>query len=322
MTTPRPGNTDTPDTMSAVSELIPIAEIGELKAEDYVGLIDREAIESLKVRLAAEGLHTPIWLRRNGNAWKGARYSVIAGRHRLIAASELGWTEIAAEVRAGPDSKPDRIKALQLIENLDRRIPRPIERACLIMERWRVVAATINPSVPANQQAAAARKRWSAPDNAGVFTTTVNALDIDKGTALAVGETSRAVGVYRRLFERLVTPFPDQFALINAHPLGESLAHMQTLAAVPLSEFPKVDSRREAVNQLLTSNDWPNMEAVLRAAKLHESTGNRAKPEAKFQAIWNGFDTAQKRSHFEAMARDIPYSVVRDVIEALKVLLP
>lgn len=74
MTQLRPGDDDASGLMRAVSQLIPISDIGELKAEEYVGLIDRAAIECLKVRLEADGLLTPIWVRKNGNAKKGARF--------------------------------------------------------------------------------------------------------------------------------------------------------------------------------------------------------------------------------------------------------
>ncbi len=314
MTTPRPGNADTPDAMSAVSQLVPIAEIGELKAEDYVGLIDREAIESLKVRLAAEGLHTPIWLRGNGNAWKGARYSVIAGRHRLIAARELGWTEIAAEVRAGPDSKPDRIKVLQLIENLDRRIPRPIERACLIMERWRAVAATVEPSVPNSQQAAAIRQRWGVSDSVS-DTELVDAAMAATGLGCA-----KTVQRYRRIYELIVVELPDLFVQLNAHPLGKAYSTMTKLCVVR-----EIASRRRVAELLLSKPDWQSITEVLNAAGISASpgfrSGDQAKHEKALRSAWEALPSSAKRSHFVEMAQDIPHALVLETIEKLKARL-
>lgn len=67
---------DTAAKLSAVSKRIPIEQIGELAPDDYVGLIDDQAVEHLKLRLAAEGQHMPIWVRQNGNAAK-MPYSVV-----------------------------------------------------------------------------------------------------------------------------------------------------------------------------------------------------------------------------------------------------
>lgn len=284
-----------------------ISQIGELKPEDYVGLIDRNAVECLKVRLQVEGLLTPIWVRRNGNAGK-APYSVIAGRHRLIAARELGMAVIDAEVRTGPDSKPDELRRLQLAENLDRRELRPIERACFIMDRWRAHADV---------------QGWDIVSHAR---------ELDDITGKACGDVDgRTIRRYRALYDKLVAPFPDQFALINAHPLGKSYSAMQTLAAEKLIE-PTADRpvgvphRRKAVAKLLERDDWPNMLAVMVAAGLNKSTGDRPKGQAaherKLMTAWAKLPSSAKRSHFVEMARDIPHSLVRQTIEELKAMLP
>jgi len=147
--------------MTPISVLIPIADIGELEEHQYVGLISDSSQAHLEARLLEEGLLSPIWVRRNGNAARH-RFSVIAGRHRLRAAKTLGWVEIAAAVKAGPSSSAAELKRLQLIENLDRRVMRPIERACFIMERWNEVAHKLPECGIGSQQSEAARARWSA----------------------------------------------------------------------------------------------------------------------------------------------------------------
>lgn len=146
---------------SSQSILIPVAQIGELAPDDYVGLIDDTAVECLKARFAAEGQHTPIWVRQNGNAAK-MRFSVVCGRHRLRAAKALGWNEIQIEVRADMHSTRADLVALQVIENLDRRVLRPIERAKFIMVRWCELAKSCVQSSTESQQKQAIRARWSA----------------------------------------------------------------------------------------------------------------------------------------------------------------
>lgn len=303
------------------SVMLKIADIGELPHEAYVGVIDRDAIECLKVRLQAEGLHTPIWVRKNGNAAKGETFSVIAGRHRRIAAIELGWTEIAAEVRAGPDSNTVDLRALQLIENLDRRTLRPIERACFIMERWTAAARTFESSKPKSQQRDAISRRWS------VLATVANTLAddraaIDDATAALASEAPRTIRRYRTLFEKLVAPFPDQFPLINAHPLGESLSAMTTLAAVRLNGPPVAcDNRRAAVAMLLSRTDWPNMQAVLIAANLAHDTGRKADKKeggAELFARWRSLPPIDRKAHVDALAQEVTAGQAKSMVAIFK----
>jgi ParB family transcriptional regulator, chromosome partitioning protein len=213
------------------SRPIPIEQIGELGPDDYVGLVDDTAVEHLKARFAAEGQHTPIWVRQNGNAAK-VRYSVVCGRHRLHAARALGWQEIAVEVRADKSSTSAELKRLQLIENLDRRTPRPIERACFIMERWSDLAKNHVANGAKSQQEQAIRARWD------VLATVDNMpgaerQQVDEATATATGESARTVRRYRTLFEKLVIPFPDDFAKINAHSFGDNATILGRIAGIP-----------------------------------------------------------------------------------------
>ncbi|MCX7283655.1 MAG: ParB N-terminal domain-containing protein [Novosphingobium sp.] len=298
---------DTSAILAPVSKTVPIEQVGELPADHYVGLIDDQAIAHLAVRLAAEGLHNAIWVRQNGNAAK-ARFSVIAGRHRLRAARALGWTEIEVEVRAGQASTTAELKRLQLIENLDRRTPRPIERACLIMERW---------------QSEACKQGWDIVSHAR---------DLDDLTGRQCGNVDgRTIRRYRRIFENIVVAFPDQFALINAHPLGESQSAMQTLASQKLIEPTSVrpvgvNNRRMAVDKLLERTDWKNIDEVLLAAGIHDSNGRRGEGAVdsglKLRNVWRALPIDAKRTHFVEMASDIPPFLVRETIELLKKRLP
>lgn len=129
--------------------------------------------------------------------------------------------------------------------------------------------------------------------------------------------SERNVRTYRNIHSKIVIELPDLFVQLNAHPLGENLSDMTTLAQVKMP-----NTRRKAALAILSRDDWPNAQAALVSAGIVDSTGNRAKPEAKFQAIWSGMSPLQKRSHFVSMARDIPHSFVRQVIDELRTLLP
>lgn len=82
---------------------------------------DEEELAELEASLKASGLLQPISVRRVGDA-----YELIAGERRLRAASNLGWTEIAAIVR---DFDDRTMLVLALVENLQRANLNAIEEA-------------------------------------------------------------------------------------------------------------------------------------------------------------------------------------------------
>lgn len=299
--------------MTASTLSIQLAEIGELPADQYVGLIDETAIACLSVRLAAHGLLTPIWLRRNGNA-AAKPWSVIAGRHRLRAASALGWAEIEAVEKAGPGSDDEQLRALQVTENLDRRSLRPIERAGHIMERWRVAANSTSPGNPKNQQAAAIRARWSV--SATIADAPAGAVElIDNVAAAECGIQARTVRLYRKLFTAIVTGLPDLFAPLNAHPLGESLSAMTQLAAL------NFDARRIAAAMILTRADWVNLQEALVAAGIRESTGNRADPTKPNRAVmdaWHKMSLPKRRAHCEWLVEEVTPGMAVDMVAGFR----
>ena len=293
---------------------LPIADVGELPADQLVGLIDPDAVACLTARLAEEGLLTPIWVRRNGNAAKKP-WSVIAGRHRLRAAAALGWTEIAAEERADAASDAYELRRLQVAENLDRRVLRPIERACHIMERWRAAAGTIVPSEPANRYSAAVRQRWEVLET--VSNTSAGDMGtVDVATAAACGVTDRTVRSYRDLHAAIVVAFPDLFARLNAHPLGESLSAMKRLAA-----FKQGEARRHAIDTILSRPDWQSIDEALSAAGLARSTGSRVDPEklgAVMMDAWGKMPLIGRRAHVEWLVENVTPGMAMDMVAGFK----
>lgn len=298
--------------------MLPLDQIGDLASGGYVGLIDDAAVECLKVRLEAEGLLTPIWVRRNGNAAKSAPYSIIAGRHRLQAARALGWSEIAAEVRAGPSSSIEELRRMQLVENLDRRELRPIERALFIMDRWQAAAvehalATVA-NAPTSPQSAASRHRWSVSE-ALANTPSADRDAVDDKVAAASGASARTVRRYRKIFAAIVVPFPDHFAQVNAHPLGASLSAITTLAQLQGDD----ECRRKAIETLLDpEKDWPNMAAVLEAAELTRSNGSGPTPAARLIDGWSRADDKGRRRFAVWMAEQVDFSTAMAIHEKLR----
>lgn len=83
--------------------------------------LDREKVKALARSIHETGLLHPITVRR-----RGATFALIAGRHRLGAFAELGWTDIPAKVIEADDKLAAIIR---LTENCNRSSLSPIEEA-------------------------------------------------------------------------------------------------------------------------------------------------------------------------------------------------
>lgn len=297
----------------------PINEIGELPADQYVGLIDEAAIACLEARLAAEGLKAPIWVRRNGNAAK-TRWSVIAGRHRLRAAMRLGWGEIAIEERADARSSVEELRALQVTENLDRRVLRPIERALNLNVRRQEAKKSVIPSAPESQQAAAAIERWSASATVADARPGSETL-IDEATAAACGVSLRTIKSYRTLHAAIIEPFPDLFAALNAHRLGESLTAMTRI-----TQEKKVDQRRAIIEAIIADPDMPSVDEARVRLELSTPKGHREKTDYNRQVAsilqkYRAVDLDRKRAVIADLASHSCDTALEYMIETATAVL-
>lgn len=291
-----------------------IADIGELDPEDYVGLIDEEAVACLSARLAVEGLLTPIWVRWNGDGAE-TPWSVIAGRHRLRAAVQLGWTEISAEQRADAKTAMDDLRRLQIAENLDRRDLRPIERALFVIARWTASAQRIMPPLPENQQSEAVRTRWTLWE-AISQTSECNRRLVDDATAVDCGgKTDRWVRIYRRLYEKIIFPHPEYAARLNAHNLGKSLSAMNRLVTVADKQ------RRRAIETVLSNPEWKTIDEALEAAGIGASRGFRVdqdRPDAVLLDAWSKAPRQAQRAHVEWLATKLNPGLADAMVAGLK----
>src|SRR5438477_11957971 len=82
---------------------------------------DRADLAELETSLVSSGLLQPITVRRRGDA-----FELIAGERRLRAATNIGWTEIAAIIR---DLDDRTMLVLALVENLQRSNLNAVEEA-------------------------------------------------------------------------------------------------------------------------------------------------------------------------------------------------
>ncbi|WP_375618749.1 ParB/RepB/Spo0J family partition protein [Bartonella sp. AC134YNZD] len=97
--------------------------------------VDDEHAKALAQSIVREGLMNPITVRHTPNA-KGGNYTLIAGAHRLRAASLLGYSEIDAVV---VQADKDNAALLEVAENLFRNELSVIDRALFVQtyrELW------------------------------------------------------------------------------------------------------------------------------------------------------------------------------------------
>lgn len=91
--------------------------------------VDEDWVKLLAASLAERGQDTPIQVSPPG---PDGRHALIAGAHRLAAARQLGWAEIAAVVR---DLGPLEARLAEIDENLMRRELSELDRAVFLSER-------------------------------------------------------------------------------------------------------------------------------------------------------------------------------------------
>jgi ParB family chromosome partitioning protein len=282
---------------------------------ERIGFFSAAHATRLGESMAADGQHAPIQVRRNGNAAK-LPWTLVAGLHRLRGAEHQGWTEIAAIQVADKTATPADLRRMELAENLNHLMRRPIERAIMMAEYARLEEEIDHPGhVGECSQARALRVRQ------GTDVIVTDVATWRERTAAAFDCSLSKLEKHLRLYRAIAVDLSDLAEQVNAHPLGESLSYMTSLA-----QHRTIESRRLVAETLLSGDDWPNMQAVEVAAGITNSTGKRGFGDGhyglKLRAAWQELTPIAKQSHFVEMAEGILPSLVRETIELLKERLP
>ena len=108
--------------------------LDDIRIGERLREVDSSLVESLKRDFPVRGMRQPIEVvkRKNGSQ----NYELQDGAHRLAAAQELGWSEIAAFVRKDKDEPR---KESEILANLIRRDLTVSDRAvfvCVLKEIW------------------------------------------------------------------------------------------------------------------------------------------------------------------------------------------
>ena len=258
----------------------------------------------------ADCQHTPIQVKRNGNAAK-LRWTLVAGLHRLRGAQQIGWSEIDAIQVADASASDTELRRLELAENLSHRFRRPIERSIMMVEHARLEEAIDHPGrVGEAPIERALRVRTS---------TSVTMTDVDgwrARTATAFGCSLTSLERHQRIHRAIVEALADLAQPLNDHPMGESFSNLMKLAGIKAD-----DARRKAVETILSKPDWKSMDEVLVASGLTISTGNRVdtnKLGAVMIDTWSKMPPIGRKAHVEWLAGEITPGQAKSMVATFK----
>ena len=234
--------------------------------------VDDDYVDLLAASLIERGQDTPITV---GPADTDGRHPLIAGGHRMAAARKAGLATIQALVS---EASGDQAKLLEIDENLMRRELSAFDRGRFLAERqevWeRLYPTTAHGKA---KKGKGLEKTTSLSSFAESFTA---------ATAKKLGLDQRTV---QRAIARVHRIAPDVQALIATHPIADSGAELDKLAALaPEDQFD--------VAEALTRGEKParSVAAALAEIKGAPSTSRAAETAKQFQALRSAWRKAGK----------------------------
>ncbi len=296
--------TNAPEILSLPIDCIAIGE--------RIGFFSASHAERIGESMLAHGQQSPIHVRRNGNR-ANAPWTLVAGLHRLRAAEAIRLHEIKAIQVADEKTNADDLRRLELAENLSHKHRRPIERAIMMTEYGRLEEAIDHPDHVGETR----QQRGGRMKNRASVTVT-EAADWRQRTAEAFGCSLSLLEKHQRIYREIVEAMPDLAEALNDHPLGESLSAMSKLAALPLAGNDT--TRRLIAEKLISNDDWKSIGAVLIAAGINDSNGNRLDTRNHLAVIDTTFQrlsVREKRAYLDALPDKITKHMAQQLVVKL-----
>jgi ParB family transcriptional regulator, chromosome partitioning protein len=236
--------------------------------------VDADYVAMIAVSLAERGQDTPIIVA--AHPADASRYRLVAGGHRVAAAKQAGWTEIAAKVVEADELQA---KLIEIDENLVRRELSALDRAVFLAERKRVYEL-LHPETAHGK----APKPKGSEKRAGVHT-----FSFSKATAARLGLNESTI---RRAVARAKLP-EEVRALIAGTPAADSGAEIDKLLTL------KADLQMEVAKRL-GGGAFRTVGAAISAIQGVSRQGATADADAQYRALmtaWkkNGNATARRR---------------------------
>ncbi len=267
--------------------------VADIDFGDRLRQVDTAHADLLAQNIREVGrLRQPIEVRTRKGRGKGVRpYVLIAGGHRLQAATILGWEEVDAFVLEMTD---DEARLAEIDENLVRHELNPLDRAVFLAER-KALYEKLNPETKAGVAGAEAKHG--------------RANDIMSFAA----DTAERCGLTERTIQRAVAIATGLRPDIRQRIAGTFLARKQSglLALVKLSP-----AEQAAALDLLLAEE-PKAKTVEQAARLIR--GVRASTDAdaalsKLLRAWRDAPAATKRAFLAAKMEDEADTILRDFV--------
>lgn len=161
---------------------------------------------------------------------KGDGYKMTSGRHRLAAATLLGWTHIEA------DLKPAEERSREISENLFKLDLSPLDRAAFVAELISIEREKAGIAPDASAQSVAAKARWSDR----IAAEADDASDIMARAFGFTAEAAEKIRLSRRTIYRDLALYrgirPDVASAIRTLPVADNASQLMALAKLPEAE--------------------------------------------------------------------------------------
>ncbi|MEP9350609.1 ParB N-terminal domain-containing protein [Xanthobacter sp. KR7-225] len=244
--------------------------IALIDAEDRLRPVDPARALLIAAGMKEEGQKSPIEIRPDRR--KKGRFVLVTGGHRLLAAQQLGWEEIEADIL---DLDDDKAKLREINENLYRAELTELDRAVFIAEKKRLYEK-LNP--------AAKHGGDRRSDQAAIFGDLM-----PRFTA----ELQERLGYSERTLQRVIARAkiaPDVRAMLAGTAIADTGSELDALVKLP----PEV--QRQAVSLLLDEEAEDRPRNVAAAAAIVRGTRPAAPTpdEAALKALLTAWDRAPK----------------------------
>jgi ParB family transcriptional regulator, chromosome partitioning protein len=242
--------------------------LDQIEVGERLRAVDADYVALIAESLADRGLDTPIIVTGAG---ADGRHRLIAGGHRVAAARQAGWTEIAAKVVEADELQA---KLIEIDENLVRRELSALDRAVFLAERKRIYEA-LNPETAHGK----AKKSKGSEKSTSLSTF---ADRFSKATAAKLGVDERTI---QRAVARAAIR-PDVRAMIAGLPIADSGAELDKLAAL------SPDLQFEVARRL--GGETRTIATALVAINGAPRTDNRAQADKQYAALLSAWRKAGK----------------------------
>jgi ParB family chromosome partitioning protein len=259
---------------------------------DRLRTVDAAWVEVIAGSMEQTGLRQPIVVRPHPLA-PGA-YLLVAGAHRLAAATALGWEEITADVQQLDDRQA---RLVEIDENLTRRELTALDRAVFMSERKKIYEELHPEAVHGGDRKSKAQRLQDNIKSPDVATCSM----FPRFTAATASATGFSERVVQRLCGLVSQLDPQAIELLRGTEIAANQSALLQIAGLPADD-------QIALARLLANGDADTLaKAKEKAGLTHETVRDeQARFWAQFLTIWSKASTQTRaaiRDHVASGAK-------------------